>query len=261
MAPMSEVMKNPPGTSYYQALVGLLAGFSERAIHLGMLPIALAMIAGVVLLARRFAGDGLLAAVLVLGSPAALVSATNAMSDLMMLALWVWAVLFWIWGIDRGKPAWLIAGGCTVAAAALTKYPAIALIPLLGAYGLLRRRSWCWPIATMMIPVAALFAYQLWTVRLYAHGLVTDAIAYPTAVVGPRLATWQCATTALAFVGGGTLGPVVLLAWRSTIHMWATYAIASVVALAVAWPMRCAPLTLFEFVAMTALGWVLLVAT
>src|SRR5688500_14225416 len=32
--PMSEVMKNPPLTSYYQALIGAVAGWSEPIIHL-----------------------------------------------------------------------------------------------------------------------------------------------------------------------------------------------------------------------------------
>src|SRR5271166_5867053 len=35
--PMSEVTKNPPLACYYAAAIGALAGWSERALHLGFL--------------------------------------------------------------------------------------------------------------------------------------------------------------------------------------------------------------------------------
>src|SRR5271170_4473678 len=44
--PMSRVNQNPPLASYYAALVGSLAGWSERALHLGFMLPALAVILG-----------------------------------------------------------------------------------------------------------------------------------------------------------------------------------------------------------------------
>jgi 4-amino-4-deoxy-L-arabinose transferase-like glycosyltransferase len=153
--PMSQEMKNPPLTSYYQALVGRLAGFREATMHLAFLPFAMATVAAVVLLARRFTGSGLWAGILLIASPAFLVSASSIMSDVMMLALWTWAILLWVWGLDRKSPALLLAAGILVSCAALTKYPAISLIPLLLAYGLLRRRMWPWQGIALLVPVAA----------------------------------------------------------------------------------------------------------
>src|SRR5271165_4610895 len=52
--PMSRVTQNPPLASYYMALVGLVAGWSERALHVGFLLPALGVIVGTYHLALRF---------------------------------------------------------------------------------------------------------------------------------------------------------------------------------------------------------------
>ncbi len=49
----------------------------------------------------------------------------------MMLALWIWAAIFWIEGIDSDRPVFLAASVILIAASALTKYFGAALVPLL----------------------------------------------------------------------------------------------------------------------------------
>jgi hypothetical protein len=176
--PMSAITKNPPLSSYYGALVGVVAGWSENIWHIGFLLPALAVVLGTYQLAERFTSSPLIAAAATLFAPGFLVSATGVMCDVMMLALWVWAVIFWLQGIDSGKPLHFAASSVLIAACALTKYFGASLILLLPAYSLLQQRrlgAWLW---YLFIPVAGLAGYQLWTKALYGRGLLWDAAQY-----------------------------------------------------------------------------------
>ena len=176
--PMSAITKNPPLSSYYGALIGVVAGWSEGAWHLGFLLPALAMVLGTYRLAERFTTWPLIAAAATLFAPGFLVSATGVMCDVMMLALWIWAIIFWLQGVDSGKPLYFVASSVLIAACALTKYFGASLILLLPPYSLLKQRrvgAWVW---YLLIPAVSLAAYQLWTKALYGRGLLWDAAAY-----------------------------------------------------------------------------------
>jgi hypothetical protein len=176
--PMSAITKNPPLSSYYGALIGIVAGWSERAWHFGFLLPALAVVLGTYHLAQRFTSSPLIAAAATLFAPGFLVSATGEMCDVMMLALWIWAVIFWLRGIDSGKSLHFVVSSVLIAACALTKYFGASLILLLPACSLVQRRrlgAWVW---YLFIPVAGLVAYQLWTKALYGRGLLWDAAQY-----------------------------------------------------------------------------------
>ncbi|MFZ0797598.1 MAG: glycosyltransferase family 39 protein [Terriglobales bacterium] len=176
--PMSAITKNPPLSSYYGALVGIVAGWSERAWHLGFLLPAIAVVLGTYRLAARFTASPLIAAAATLFAPGFLVSATGVMCDVTMLALWVWAVIFWLQGIDSGKALHFAASSVLIAACTLTKYFGASLILLLAAYSLLQQRrlgAWVW---YLLLPVAGLVGYQLWTKTLYGRGLLWDAAQY-----------------------------------------------------------------------------------
>jgi hypothetical protein len=170
---MSSVTQNPPLSSYYTALLGSLFGWSERALHCGFLAFAIALILGTYRLAQRFTNVPMLAALFTLLCPGVLVSASSVMCDTMMLTLWVWAVIFWIEGIERKKTIFLALSALFIASCALTKYFGISLIPLLLVYTWMRRR---WSAALwMLIPVTILAGYQQWTAGLYGDGLLFGA--------------------------------------------------------------------------------------
>jgi hypothetical protein len=176
--PLSAITKNPPLASYYGALIGVVTGWSERAWHFGFILPSLAVVLGTYHLAQRFTSSPLIAAAATLFAPGFLVSATGVMCDVMMLALWIWAVIFWLRGIDSGKPLHFVASSVLIAACALTKYFGASLILLLPACSLVQRRrlgAWVW---YLLIPVAGLVAYQLWTKALYGRGLLWDAAQY-----------------------------------------------------------------------------------
>ena len=146
------------------------------------------------------------------------------MCDTMMVCLWTWAIALWVKGMGTGNGRWLGVASLFVAAAALTKYFAVSLIPLLAVYTILREKKATWRLAWLLVPAALLAAYQAWTWRRYGRGLLSDAAAFAwaiTAAPGPGVTFAQETVgskiiVALSFAGGSLL-PVLFCApwlWR-----------------------------------------------
>jgi len=200
--PMWDVTQNPPVAPYYIAAVAGILGWSEVALHAAFLLPALAAILGTYFLARRLTRWPLLAAAATLAAPGFLVSSTSVMCDTMMVALWIFAILFWVDGLDRGRPALLAVSSLLIAVCALTKYFGVALIPLLLIYSIARQRrlgSW---IVYLLLPVAALAGYQYWTKTLYGKGLLGGAAEYAQ---GYNSVDPYKALVGLSFIGGCAL--------------------------------------------------------
>jgi len=215
--PMSRVTQNPPLASYYMALVGPTAGWSERVLHLSFLLPALGVVLGTYHLAQRFTQQPLLAAAATLLTPGFLVSATGVMCDVMMLALWVLAAVFWMEGLDEPvKPLSLAISSLLITACALTKYFGISLLPLLMVYSLGRKRhlgSW---IGFLSIPILFLGAYELWSRALYGRGLLSYGILYTRGVQTQEhhgLSALGYVLVGLAFAGGCTLPALTFVPW------------------------------------------------
>jgi 4-amino-4-deoxy-L-arabinose transferase-like glycosyltransferase len=214
---MWEVTKNPPLASYYAAVMGTLAGWSERALHLAFLVPAIVLVLGTYRLARRFTRYPLLAAAAALLTPGFIVSATSVMCDTMMLALWVLAAVVWIEGLEPERPPFLIVAALLIAASGLTKYFGAALIPLAFAYALARkRRLGTWALY-LLIPVLALAGYQLWTHALYGHGLLLDA----TQLAGFRDPDEGTSALARGLIGMGFVGGCTLTGLTFAPLVWA----------------------------------------
>jgi 4-amino-4-deoxy-L-arabinose transferase-like glycosyltransferase len=220
--PMSRVTQNPPLDSYYMAAVGSVAGWRERPLHLAFILPAMAAILGAYQLARRFTQKPLLAATATLLTPGFLVSATGVMCDVMMLALWLWAAIFWMEGLEEPQKPWSLAiSSSLITACALTKYFGVSLVPLLLVYSLARKRrlgSW---IGFLLIPVLVLGAYELWSRALYGHGLLAYGIYYTQGrhmMDRDRIPRLSAALVGLVFAGGCTLSALtfVPLLWTRT---------------------------------------------
>jgi 4-amino-4-deoxy-L-arabinose transferase-like glycosyltransferase len=215
--PIAYETKNPPLASYFIAAVASLIGWSERALHLAFLLPALAAVLGTYRLAQRFTKSPLLAAALTLLAPVFLVSATSVMCDTMTLALWIWAIIFWMEGLAPERPSYLATSASLITLCSLTKYFGIALIPLLAAYALLRHRrlgKWAW---YLLIPLLALTGYQHWTKSVYGLRLITDAAHMSAGVRQARHASLLAQTLVdLSFVGGCMLPALTFapILWR-----------------------------------------------
>jgi 4-amino-4-deoxy-L-arabinose transferase-like glycosyltransferase len=179
--PMHEVTKNPPFASGYIALIISILGESEFWLHVAFLLAAIAAVLGTYALAQRLCEFPFQAALVLLCTPVFMISSTTVMCDVLMVGLWVWAVVFWLRGLDNRQPAFLALAGLLIGAAALTKYFGIALVPLLLAYSLWQRRSsgWRW-LPYLLIPVAIVGGYEWATRALYGHGLFCEAFSYTT---------------------------------------------------------------------------------
>jgi 4-amino-4-deoxy-L-arabinose transferase-like glycosyltransferase len=210
--PMSEVNKNPPLAAYFLAFVGSWAGWSEQVLHLASLVFSVAVILGVYQLGKDMTRSRVLAACLTLAAPGFLVSATSVMSDVPMLAAWLFAVIFWRRGIREGKLAWLAVSCALIGVCCLTKYFGVSLIPLLFLYSVWsKRRVGIWSLF-LVSPLAVLVGYQAWTASLYGHGLLSGLATYvsyardydPASTLGTLL-------VGLSFVGGCTLSALLFV--------------------------------------------------
>ncbi len=213
---MHEVTKNPPLVGYLIAATAWLHDYQELRLHAVFLLPALAAALGTWSLARRLCAHPLEAALVGILTPVFLVSATSVMSDISMLALWCWSLRLWLAGMDAERQRPLLASALLLALAGLTKYFAIALLPLLFADGLIRRRRlgrWALPL---LIPLVVFVAYDLGTQAAYGRGMITDAASYATEFDEARPGFGARALVGLGFAGG-CLVPALLLApllWR-----------------------------------------------
>jgi hypothetical protein len=208
--PMVQVFDNPPLTCYYIALVAAVTGWSEVALHLAFLLPALAAVWGTFSLARQYCKRPVVAALVAILTPVFLISATTLMCDVMLLAFWVWALVWFEKGLQKNDWSAFLASGLLAGLAVWTKFTALALVPLLAAYGLTRQRRPGWWLIALVIPLLFTGGYEWVTHRLYGRGLLSGAAAYASEtakVFGVSLLGKE--TLGLIFLGGCFL-PVLL---------------------------------------------------
>ena len=214
VSPMWTVTENPPLAGYYFALAGSLFGWSEISLHFAGLLAALAVVLGTHRLASRLCGNPLLAAGATLLTPVFLVSASTVMCDVLMLAFWVWAIVFWVEGLEQNRSAKMVTAGLLIALAMLTKYFGVALIPLLAVHGALQKRQLGGWAAALVIPLATFGAYQWLTHSFYGHAMFSSAIQFVAAAHRKQgFSPVARGVIALAFTGGAAASTVFLAPW------------------------------------------------
>ncbi|MDP6977839.1 MAG: glycosyltransferase family 39 protein [Myxococcota bacterium] len=209
-ASMAVVNKNPPLVSYYLAALGGTFGFSQAALHLGMWLPALALVYGIAALAREFGINPILASVVSIATPAFMVAATSLMSDVTMLAFGIWGLLLAVRAVDSQRVALACCAGGLLGLAVLTKYFALAFVPLVIVYGVMRGRghaSWLLACSVAGLMVAGFdAAYAV----LYGVHPIADVMGYATGADAPLTAdVRQRLAVGLFFLGGCTLGPAL----------------------------------------------------
>ena len=234
--PLSTITKNPPLVCYAIAAVSSLVGLGERALHLAFLVPAVAATLGTWFLAARLGAPPTLAALALLASPVFLTSATSVMCDVPMLACFVWALFFWVRGIDERRVGSLFVASGLVAAAALSKYFAMALVPLLALYALWRERRigvWC---LALLPPLLVLAAYQWGTSEFYGRGLLTDAAVFASASSNKSEGLLRETLVGLSFLGGCAATLLFFLPSLAPSRRWLAGGLVATGALAIALP-------------------------
>jgi len=201
--PMAQVTRNPPLASGYIALLSSIFGEREFCLHIGFLAQALGAVLGTYALGRRFCKQPFFAALATLLTPVFLVSSTTLMCDVLMLALWIWATVWWLRALDKNEPLAFTLAGLLLGACGLTKYFGVALLPLLFAYSLFKTERLGWWLVYFLIPIAIFALYEWWTRSLYGNRLLSDAAIYATRIGSHQGTPFLLELlTALAFVGG-----------------------------------------------------------
>jgi 4-amino-4-deoxy-L-arabinose transferase-like glycosyltransferase len=222
--PMHEVTKNPPLACAWIALLISIFGENEFALHLGFFLQAIAVVLGTYVLARRLCDHPFYAALAALCTPVFMISSTTLMCDVLMVAFWVWAVVFWVRGMEEARPLLLALAALLVVGAFLTKYFGIALVPLLLVYSLVRNRRAGWWLVYLVVPLAIMTLYEGAMRGLYGHGLMWDAFSYANQNEARGTGPWFVKTvTALGFTGGCCAIALILASvlWRSRMWVWA----------------------------------------
>ncbi len=200
--PVHKINKNPPGVSYYLALVGSLFGWRETNYHAAFMLLAIGTAFGVYFIAERVTKYPLLAVLLLVTAPVFLLSATNIMAEMGMLLFYVWGLYFWIRGIREDRVGLLVIAAALAGLSVLTKYYALSTIPLFLAYGLAEKRRvgrWMWPL---LVTFAIIGAYEVYTRYLYGQGHLFGSIFYAEESNLRKQPAPIRAIIGLAFAGG-----------------------------------------------------------
>jgi len=213
--PMWVANCNPPLMSYFLAAVASVFGWDEKVLHLAGLAVAFAAAAGIYSLARMWCERPLLAAVIAIFTPAFLVSSTTLMCDVLMLAFWIWALVFWERALANGQCRWqFIGAGALAGLAVLAKYGAITLLPLLPIIAILRARKPGWWLPGAAVPWIMVAAYEWITAGMYGRGLLSVASGFAQSHASRFVGGWLAREiVGLAFAGGCLLPLLCFAPW------------------------------------------------
>lgn len=178
--PMYEANQNPPGVSYYIALVAFLLGWSEIAQHAGMLLLTALTGLGIYRLAERLCSRPLPAVLISVITPAFLVSSSNVMSDTPMICAYVWAIVLWMRGLDANSHRLLFAASVLMACAALVKYFGISAVPLLFVYTLVKKGGLGRWSLHFLTPLLVFTAYLVLVYKMYGINLADSVSEFAT---------------------------------------------------------------------------------
>jgi 4-amino-4-deoxy-L-arabinose transferase-like glycosyltransferase len=195
---------HPPLNVWFLALLlAVLKDVREVPFHAAYILFTLAAAFSMYGLARRFTARPLTATFLFLAVPAFVVNGNSFEADLPFLAFWMLSAALFIYAVDAACLRRLTLAAGAMALAALAAYQAVLLVPVLGVYLWLKRRSWRAGWAALCAGPAVLAAWQLFE-RLSSG-------AAPVAVMSGYFQTYGLQT--LASKGPNALGLTAHLAW------------------------------------------------
>ncbi len=214
LEPMYLYNQNPPGFSYVLAVFGAMGGWSEPVMRLASLLAAGLCGLGTYLVASRFTDRPMLASAATVLTPAFLVSGATVMTDVALVACYVWSMYAGARWVETGRAGWLAGTVVLISIAGLMKYYGVTAAGLVVVYALMKRvKPGPW-LAAFVVPVLVLAAFFWWSWRLYGVNLLTIAadVAQDTNVRSGD-ALWYREIVAAVFVGG-CFAPIAFFAPR-----------------------------------------------
>ena len=199
---------HPPLVPSYIALVIKVAGESETAAHIAFLVFPLIAAISMYFLARKYTRHSLLAALMFIATPGAMVMSQGLMSDMPGVAFWLAAVTLYLYALDRNR-LWMMAlCGVMLTLGVFASYQVLSVIPLLFVYALLRRRLSLVAILPFVLPLSSFASYAVW------HYSVLGMLPRFSYGVGAPLAWYsivQKGASVFATVGGALVFFPVLM--------------------------------------------------
>ncbi len=222
--PMYVINHNPPIALYYIAFAGYFFGLGEIVLHTAFLLPAVALVLGIYYLARLYCTNPLIAAFFALSTPIFLIPATNVMADTMMAAFYVWAILFWIMGLERKHRGYLLCSSLFIILSGMTKYIGMTLLPLLMAYAIARKIRWTFWVPFLIVPGIAFAGFDIIVRVLYGHSSLFHASSSAISFIPHKkfVQSFQTAVTGLSYTGGSYIAVGLLLPflWKRSYLFW-----------------------------------------
>lgn len=202
------ILANPPGVPYWLALWGETFGWSERVLHVSMIPFGALALLAFALLAREFGLSSPASVLLMIASPAFFLGAQVVMPDIAMLAAFL-AGLATAMRYRRTGEWWLVPIGFIAGALApFLKYNGSLVGPLLALVWLYGKGRRTGLFVIMAGPAAGLAGWSWWSLMEYGRVHVLTITEFESAGITNIL------TALLGFFGLGVV-PLVIAGMRS----------------------------------------------
>lgn len=159
---------------YLMKIGRAMFGEREFVMHLLFLIVPLTVAGAIVIIVRTLfpeAGEmATTAPLFFLSMPAFLVNSQNVMADAPTLAFLLVSFACYLYALEKNKQVYCYLGALFLLASAFSSYQMIVFFPLIGAYGLLRKRLVYHTIASLLIAIAAIF---FWSAAIYLiYGII-----------------------------------------------------------------------------------------
>ncbi len=143
------------------ALLALVKDIREPVFHLAYALFSVIAALSVFSLARRFTSRPLVATLLFMATPAFVVNGNSFESDIPFVAFWLASAALFAGAVAR-RSMLLVGLSClAMVLTALAAYQSVVLIPVLGAFLLLRRERWLPAWFAILTPAVTLALWQL----------------------------------------------------------------------------------------------------
>jgi Dolichyl-phosphate-mannose-protein mannosyltransferase len=208
--PFWKVTQNPPLNSYILAIPGSLFGVSEIACHFTGILFAVGCCWMMYRIASRYTRYPEIPTFLTIASPGFLVSATNVMADVPLLFFWLLSVELTMSATKENQTGKLWFAGLSIAAASMTKYFGLALLPLLIIYWMVKTGKITIHLLAFFIPVLVIFTWGLYSEAF--GGIFHPYGAAQYSVKGKSLTDLITYTSqTISFLGGSLLWPIFFI--------------------------------------------------
>lgn len=210
---------NPPLGGYLLAMPLAVLGESEVGLHAAYAVIPLLAGLFMYLLARRFAlgeREAIAAAGLLILCPGVFTMGHTVMPDVALLWFYTAAVYFFVGGVEKKSTTDYALAGFFAAAASLTRYSGLTLVPLFLGWALLRERTvprHAW--LSVVSPLITVWLWFRWAATLYGGGWWEGIVSLEAGGVRPAKFGMQLAANVTHLGGAAIFAPALLLALKT----------------------------------------------